>query len=251
MKTLNSILKTLFKPSDIITFYSLHQKLKAHAKTQTLPTSYSLPNFISFPNDFWKQVITLYKQTLSDKLERSISIFLWEQKYIFATTIKGSSSKVEIKGQIRVAYELKDQKPPFTFFRKIWIDDKLYSQRQVSQKQVPKNIDKPLYLFHLHTHLPHNSSEYNNNETTNIGEDFTEKYNYSYWSAQDIKTFINSSSIITGLITDKFRLLVKTDKTPTSIVQITDEEISSEKLKSQLYLIEYSGNFGQNLSLNS
>lgn len=251
MRILKTLFKTLFSPPDTITFYSLYKKLEAHSKTQTYPNAYLLPKYISFPSDFWKQVILLYKETLSDRLERSISVFLWEQEYIFASKVTGDSSKVEIRGQIKVAYEQKDKGSPFIFYRKIWIDDKLYSQKEISQNQVPKKIDKPLYLFHLHTHPPHDKTGGYYVEKSNTAGDYIGRYGYSYWSAQDIKTFINSQPTITGLITDKFRILIKTNLTPRKISEITDDEISAEKLKNEFNLIEYVGVFGEKISINN
>ena len=225
MRILKTLFKTLFSPPDTITFYSLYKKLEAHSKTQTYPNAFTLPLNISFPSDFWKQVISLYKDTLADKHERSVSIFLWEQEYIFATTIRGETSKVNIGGKVRVAYELKNKNPPYSFYRKIWVDEKVYSQKEVSQKQVPSKIDPPIYLFHVHTHPPHDKHEGYQIENTDIGGDYVGKYGYSYWSAQDIKSFIRSGTAMTGLITDKFRLLIRTDKTPVSLAETTDQKL--------------------------
>lgn len=248
MKILKNLFKTFFFPSDTITFYSLYKKLKAHSKTNTYPNDYTLPPHISFPSDFWKQVIRLYKDTLADKHERSVSIFLWEQEYIFATVIKGDKSKVNVRGKVKVAYELKNKKPPYTFYRKIWVDEKVYSQKEVSQKQVPSKIDPPIYLFHLHTHPPHDKDEGYQIENTNIGGDYVGKYGYSYWSAQDIKSFVLSGTAMTGLITDKFRLLVRTDKTPSSFPKINDYRITPAYLQNELNLVEYEGRFNEKLT---
>ena len=70
---------------------------------------------------------------------------------------------------------------------------------------------------------------------------------YNFFSAQDIKSFINSNVAITGLITDKLWMLIRTNRTPKNLDNLQDKDITVEKLK-ELEIGIYSGEFNKNLT---
>jgi hypothetical protein len=97
---------------------------------------------------------------------------------------------------------------------------------------VPKEIEIE-YLFNMHTHPQHKNS-------SGVGY-------YNFFSAQDIKSFINSNTVITGLVTDKLWLLFRTNKTASNLDYLTDKDITIEKLN-ELELGVYSGEFYKKLN---
>lgn len=156
MGFLKDILQHLFKTAETMSFYSFYNKLENHIQTKTYPNDFTLPQAISFPEDFWKQVVNLYKETQKDGHERAVSVFLWEDEYIFATIIHGDKSQVSVGGSIRVAYEPKNKKSPNTnYYRKIWIDEKVYSKKEVAQKKSTfPNRSSNLFVSFTHTSTP-------------------------------------------------------------------------------------------------
>jgi hypothetical protein len=69
---------------------------------------------------------------------------------------------------------------------------------------------------------------------------------YNFFSAQDIKSLIKSNVVITGLVTDKLWILIRTNKTPNNLDHLTDKDITIEKLN-ELEIGVYSGEFYKKL----
>lgn len=231
-------------------FDSWQKKMTKWRTDSVYPALYDLPDAFSFPDYFWKRVINLYKSTKSDGHERAISVFWVDGELVLTEVIRGSTSSVQSKNEIAVTYDpiLKSGKYDY-FRRKITIDGKKYSEKEVYHKKVPKKLESPIYLFNMHTHPPHGLDggfaptqfEISNK----LAGDYVGNSGYGYWSAQDIKSLLTSGAIITGLVTDVFYLLVRSNQTPTSSEDLIDSIISDSYLKEQLKLGVYAGRFGE------
>jgi hypothetical protein len=211
---------------DTTTFYTLYNKLKDWKKAKVYPYTYNLPKRISFPKDFWDRIVEIQKDTLRDGNERAISIYWVDGELVLSPISKGDSKSVNNRGNISVKYEKHPTKKGY-LRKEIILNSSIYKRTDVYYKKVPKEIEIE-YLFNIHTHPQHKDSN---------GVEY-----YNFFSAQDIKSFITSNVAITGLVTNKFWLLFRTNKTPKNIHYLEDRDITIEKLK-ELNIAIYNGEF--------
>ncbi|MBD3329368.1 hypothetical protein GF357_02640 [Candidatus Dojkabacteria bacterium] len=248
------ILKKLFKTGGpkTTTFYQLYGKVREWKKSGVYPYPMNLPEAISLPGDFWTKIIKLYKQTRNDGYERSISVFWVDGEIILAAVVLGDKSKVKPRGSVKIAYEpiLKDNKYDY-YWKKIWVDDKVYSRKKVYHKKVPKKLEKPYYLFNMHTHPPHakSVSAYRGFERTEtqIAGDYRGQAAYSYWSAQDIRSFLGSGAVVTGMISDRMHLLIRSSESPSDASDLADNGVTRSYLADTLKFGVYEGDFKKRL----
>ncbi|WKZ31271.1 MAG: hypothetical protein QY318_00655 [Candidatus Dojkabacteria bacterium] len=225
-------LKNIFSSNsaNVMTFYQLYQKMRAWNKSGTFPYEFELPDVISFPEDFWKKVIELYKLTKSDGNERAISVFWADGELVLSSVVRGDSRSVKPNNKIRVSYVQSKHQGYLT--KEVYVDEKKYMSKDVYHKRAPKEIEIK-YLFNMHTHPPHNMQD---------GSTF-----YSFFSLQDLRSLLGSNAVITGMIGDKLWLLFRTVKTPQLPADFEEREISVETLGSRLELGVYSGDFNGKL----
>jgi hypothetical protein len=213
---------------DTTTFYTLYNKLKDWKKAQVYPYTYNLPKTVSFPKDFWDRIVGIQKNTLKDGNERAISIYWVDGELVLSPISKGDSRSVNNRGNISVKYEKHPTRKGY-LRKEIILNSNIYKKTDIYYKKVPKKIEIE-YLFNIHTHPLHRNSN---------GVEY-----YNFFSAQDIKSFITSNVVITGLVTNKFWLLFRTNKTPNSLEYLQDRDITIEKLK-KLEIGVYSGEFNK------
>jgi hypothetical protein len=213
-----------------MSFYKLYSKLKEWNNTRSLPYDYELPDEITFDSDFWSRVIKLYKATRADGYERAISVFWADGDLILSSVVKGTKKSVRPNNKVKVTYKPSRHKG---YYKKIvYLDDKKYSEKDVYHKRVPKKIEVK-YLFNMHTHPPHTRVD---------GGTY-----YSFFSLQDLKSLIGSNAVITGMISDKLWILIRTNQTPTVLNNFKESEISEKSLEERLNIAVYSGEFKQKL----
>lgn len=223
-----NLLKKLFgsEDSNNMTFYQLYQKLRGWNDNKTFPYDYELPDSISFPPEFWKRIIELYKATKSDGNERAISVFWADGDLVLSSIVKGDNRSVKPNNKVRISYIPSRHQGYLT--KEVYVDEKKYMSKDVYHKRAPKSIEIK-YLFNMHTHPPHNMTD---------GSTY-----YSFFSLQDLKSLIGSNAVITGMIGDKLWLLVRTNKTPALPADFEEREISVESLGSRLNIGVYAGDF--------
>jgi hypothetical protein len=192
------------------------------------PFSYNLPSSIFFPSDFWKDVIGIYKQTSTDGLERAISVFWADGELTLTSVVKGDERSVKSSHGVRVNYTPHPTKKEY-FRRELMIDGKITKRTDVYYKKAPKKVSVE-YLFNLYTHP---------------SQEIQGKNFYGFFSLQDINSFISSKAVITGLVTDKLFLLVRTSDTPSVLSNITQEDITIENLKENLKIGVYEAEFNK------
>jgi hypothetical protein len=213
---------------DTTTFYTLYNKLKDWKKAKVYPYTYNLPKTISFPKEFWNRIVEIQKNTLRDGNERAISIYWVDGELVVSPISKGDSKSVNNRGNISVKYEKHPTKKEY-LRKEIILNSSIYKRTDVYYKKVPKEIEIE-YLFNIHTHPLHRNSN---------GVEY-----YNFFSAQDIKSFITSNVAITGLVTDKLWILIRTNRTPNNLEYLQDKDITVEKLK-KLEIGVYSGEFNK------
>jgi len=64
----------------------------------------NLPSSITFPEDFWKDVFKIYKQTNQDGLERAIALFWADGELVLTSVVKGDDQSVRSSHNVRVNY---------------------------------------------------------------------------------------------------------------------------------------------------
>lgn len=212
-------------------FYKLYNKLKDWKKARVFPYTYNLPTSISFPKDFWKKILTIQKQTLSDGNERAMSIYWADGDLVVSPINTGDNKSVTSRGNISVKYEPHPTNKNY-YRRLVILNSSIYKKTDVYKKKVPKKIDVS-YLFNMHTHPQHKDGR-------GVGY-------YNFFSAQDIRSFIKSEVAITGLITDKLWILIRTNKTPNNVEHLTDKDMTIENLN-KLNIGLYSGEFYKKLT---
>lgn len=220
------MLDFLFKSNKSTSFYTLYKKIVKWRESNVYPFSYNLPSTISFPEDFWKDILRIYKETKSDGLERAISLFWADNELVVTSTVIGDEKSVKSSHSVNVRYEKHPTKKEY--LRKlVTMDGKTIKKRDIYYKKVPKKISVE-YLFNMHTHPSHK------------GQDGSLSYNF--FSVQDIRSLISSKAIITGLVTDRLWLLVRTSDTPNTVA-LSDESISVESLKEEMMFGVYVADF--------
>jgi hypothetical protein len=221
---LKSLISFFTDDSTKYSFFKLYSKLTEWGARGYTPYEYELPEVITFPPEFWTKLIRLYKETRSDEHERAVSVFWVDGELVITPTTIGNRRMVQSNSEIKVIYGASKYKGYSE--RKILVNDKVYSTKDVSVSKVPKKIEIQ-YLFNLHTHPPHSS----NGQT-----------HYSFFSEIDLNSFLASKALITGMIGDRLWLLFKTNKTPAANT-LKDAQINRNTLTNQLSLAVYEGEF--------
>lgn len=208
-------------------FDSLRKKIIDLRKSNIYPFNDNLAESISFPNDFWDDLIKIFKKTDKDGLERAFSIFWADGEIVFSEVKTGSDRMVTSGGSIQVKYSHHPTRQGYAR-KEVILNDSVLKRKDVFYEKVPKSLDVQ-YLFNIHTHPKH---------TTDDG-----KVYYNFFSAQDIKSLISSKAVITALITDKLWLLIRTKSTPSDVSNLLDSQVTPEYVQNTLHMGLYKANF--------
>jgi len=211
------------------TFLELHRKIVDLRATNLYPFTYNLPQAIQFPADFWQDLTNIYKKTYKDGLERAFSVFWADGEVVLTEVNTGSDKMVKSGGSIQVKYSHHPTRKEYAR-KELYLDGKLLKRRDVYHKNVPKTLEVQ-YLFNIHTHPKHQKED---------GSIY-----YNFFSAQDIKALLSSKAIMTGLVTDKLWLLMRTDQTPSSINDLTDSQVTSDYVENTLKIGVYKADFNK------
>ncbi len=239
LQNIKSALSSLFGSSDKIPtthFYQLRKKLLYWNETGKYSSFATLPPAISFSSDFWERVKEIYRHTTKDGYERAITVWWADGEFVLTESIRGGKSKVNIpKQKISVSYKPTHDRQYAE--RVIEVSGKVYSKRRILWKNVKKGKKIEVqYLFNMHTHPPHE-----------VGDGSSKSKEYSFFSKTDIDSFLKSSAAITGLITDRLWLLVKSSDSPKKMISLEERDISPALLGAALRFKTYRGDFGRHL----
>lgn len=226
------IFKTLFGSDDTTTFYQLYNKLRGWKEANVFPSEYNLPKEISFPTDFWDRITKIQKQTVGDGNERAISIYWADGDLVVSPIVTGNDKSVTTRGNISVKYSPHPTRKEY-YRKEVILNSSVYKRTDVYYKKAPKEVQVS-YLFNMHTHPQHMDT---------LGNPY-----YNFFSAQDIRSLLSSNVAITGLITDKLWILIRTNITPSNIDKLEDKDINIETLNNTLHIGVYCGEFYKKLS---
>lgn len=217
-------LKDLFTDSRIssIPFIEFYKKINRLKEDGIFPFEYNLPQAIALPESFWKEVVSIHKMTLKDGLEREISVFMIDGELIFTSVIKGQETSVTSNHNISVKYLQHPTRKGY-FRKEIYMDGSIYKRKDVYYKDAPKKVSIQ-YLFNLHTHPKH---VFENGESI-----------FSFVSKQDMISQLQSKAIVSGLVTDKLWLFVRTNNSP-DIITMDEVNITVDTLKSEMKMVIY------------
>lgn len=211
------------------TFEQLRNKIVNLRKSNLYPFVENLPEAISFSYDFWSDLIGIYIETLGDGNERAFSVFWADGEVLFSEVKTGSDRMVKSGGSIQVKYSHHPTKEGYAR-KELLLDDKVIKRKDVYYKNVPKTLEVQ-YLFNIHTHPKH---------TMENGDSF-----YNFFSAQDIKSLIQSKAIITALVTDKLWILIRTKNTPDNVDTLLDTTVTPQYLEQSLHIGVYRADFNK------
>jgi hypothetical protein len=231
-------------------YWTLYKNLSYWKKNRIYPNSYDLTTLISLTDNFWNEVINIYRSTKSDGRERAISVFWLDGELIVSSLTKGSETSVTPDGKVSVKYEPTSRKE---YYRKeIYVDEKLYSKQDIYYKKIPKQIELE-HLFSMHSHPPHEEDLWQNNDHTKIqkesyGDIYVGKNSFfSFFSLQDIKSLFASTNPVTGLVTDRLWLIFRTNQSIDLTNQLTDADVNLKTLTEEMQLVVYQGEFRKTL----
>ena len=212
-----------------MSFYSFYLKMVKWGKSNVYPFRFNLSDVITLPSDFWAEISKIYSATNTDGKERAISLFWVDGELLVTSVVQGDEKSVISSHNVSVKYEPHPTRKGY--YRKIIMENgKTIKKIDVYYKKVPKKVSVE-YLFNMHTH-PSHTDMYGNKI-------------YSFFSLQDINTLLSSKAIVTGLVTDKLWLLVRTSDTPSTTGNITDSHITQQYLQNNLSLVVYQAEFNK------
>ncbi|MHC1716790.1 MAG: hypothetical protein AB9915_02835 [Candidatus Dojkabacteria bacterium] len=226
-----SFLKNLFITSSIPTtsFFEFYKKMVGWQKSKVFPFPYNLPDAISFPPDFWSDVIKIHKLTLSDGRERAISVFWADGELLVTSVAKGDESSVKTNENVSVRYIPHPVKSGY-YRKEVLVNGSVVKKLDIYHRNVPKSVDVK-YLFNMHTHPVHVNAD---------GSNY-----FSFFSLQDVNALIGSEAIMTGLVTDRLWILIRSSDTPTMVNLSSDAEVTEENLKERMKLGVYVAEFNK------
>lgn len=222
-------IKGLFSPNSIktISFSSFYQSMIRWRNAKVFPYTFNLPDAISMSESFWKDVIKIYRLTDADGKERAVSVWYADGDLIVTSVTKGDESSVVTRDSMSIKYVPHPTRKGY-YRKEVYINKSLVRKIDVFHERVPKKIELS-YLFNMHTHPKY------------IGNDGTS--NYSFFSAQDIRSLISSQAIVAGLVTDRLWLLIRTSDTPKFVAYDDSEFLTPDKLKNEMALGVYCAEF--------
>jgi hypothetical protein len=227
LKVLKSFFNSNRKSST--SFYSFYKNIVKWRESKVFPYSFNLPEVIQLPSDFWKQVSKIYMDTNRDGKERAISLFWADGELVLTSVVKGDERSVKSKHALNIKYEQHPTRKGY-LRKELIVDGKVKKRKDVYYKKAPKKVIVE-YLFNMHTHPPH------------INQEGIKKY--GFFSSQDIKSFLSSNAIVTGLVTDRLWLLVRTSESLSNL-NIEQSDITSQNLKEKFSFVVYMAEFNKN-----
>lgn len=229
------VLKSMFQPSNSlrkVPMYSLRSKLAAWSKSGDLPSYGYLPSVIQFPPEFWERVTQISRHTAEDGHERAVTVWWADKEFVVTESFRGETSKVLLPQQVlSVKY---DPIPGSKYaYRYIYVNKDVYSKKSILISDMAKIKKVEIsFLFNMHTHPVH-------------VDPATGQRSYAMFSSIDIKGFLTSTPVITGLVTDKLWILLKTNRSAKTFEGEDWLAITPEMLTKDVGLKVYKAEFGK------
>lgn len=165
----------------------LHNFLEKWRKLNSLPSTGGWPVSFYLPSNVWTKFKDLMKYTKGDGHEYAVNLFHVDGEIIVTPQTRGDYHTVTTRDSVSVQYKPKDK---YYYEKHILVNAKLVQKSAVEIKKVPKQISI-IYLFNVHTHP-------------------IQKESYSFFSDTDMRSFLSSSAMVMGLLTDQLWVVAKT-----------------------------------------
>jgi hypothetical protein len=196
--------------------------LKKWRVANRFPPRSGYPRYIYFDDAAWEGINRLYNLTNMDQHEYETSLFYVEGDTFPTTPLRGSTHQVNANHNLEVKYKVNETKRMFE--RYIIIDGQTQDKSLISPDKLNRNTEAG-FLFNIHTHPEHING---NGQTT-----------YSFFSDTDIRSLLGSPAMVTGLITDAFWMVCKTDEAISKVGEVGEEmlrDISHHAFAGETYL---------------
>lgn len=223
----------------------LHFLRKWRAAKRYPPRS-AWPQNLSLADDAWKGITKMYQFTNDDQHEYETSLFHVGAETYLSKPLRGSTHAVTAKHSLELKYDV-DQKRGI-YIQHVLLDGNAVGRNVVKPEKLAEAQDAG-FLFNIHTHPVH----------VNAAGQIT----YSFFSSTDIRTLLAGDTIVSGLITDCFWLVAKTDAVIGKIGEVGEEllyGVSEKAFGGEQYLeqiirenmfrwglVFYRGEFGKSL----
>jgi hypothetical protein len=208
------------------------QKIASFSKKSVYPKKVNLPRNISANPKFWDKIKSIYRYTKDDGKERAISLFWVEDEIVYSPIKIGTEKYVNTSTRVSVQYVPIQKKQGYFYYKKYTkVNNKIYSREKVSFREPIKKVTSPSFLFNIHTHP------------------LNKKRDYNLWSRQDIKSFLKSRVIATGLITDELHFIVRTNNTPNTFYMKKGTLITRELLIQRMNCVLYKAQFNKKIMI--
>lgn len=223
-------IKNLFTPVEKVNalpLWKLKDKILYWNESRKYPSYNTLPSGISFNTQFWSRVKDIHRYTTKDGYERAINVWWVDGDFILTEVIKGERSRVHIPKQ-RVKVQYKPTNDKYYAEKFVKVNEKIALRKKLAWTKVPKSGKiKVQFLFNMHTHPRRDDGS------------------YSYFSNVDMEGFFSKSSCITGLVTDKLWILMKTNNSKGMVKGIHEHDYSAGVLTQDFGLKVYLAEFGR------
>lgn len=240
--------------SNTLSYAKLFDKLRYWKSNRVYPIYSNLPDAITFPESFWKRAIELYKETRLDGFERAVSVFWVDGDIILTSTVQGNTKQVTSSGKVSVRYVPNPNRKEY-YKKEIYVDEKLYSREDIYIKKIPKEI-KVEYLFNMHTHPKHIGDSFEHIAPDRVGglelsysaglaegKTTPKQIFYSFFSLQDVRALLSGGAAISGLITDKLWIIMRSAQTPVTVGDFEERDLSVNSLEDEFKIGVYCGDF--------
>jgi|GEM_PF-3555621 len=184
--------------------------LKKWREYKKYPPASGWPSEIVWGGTFWKNIKRLHEFTASNNHEYETSFFYVEGDIISTVPFKGEKEQVVSRHRLKV--EFVPAKGDF-YNRQIIVDGKVIKSESIKQAKIPSKINAG-FLFNAHSHPVHFLPD-------------KKTKTYGFFSAMDINSLISSGVMVSGLVTDEFWLVAKTDKVVSQIGEVGVEMLQN------------------------
>lgn len=170
------------------------------------PPASAWPREITLDSKAWEGIQRLYNLTRMDGHEYETSFFFAEGETFLTTPLRGSRDQVTSSHSMSIKYEIDQRKR--VYYRNIILDGRVVSKSAVKPAQMAQGGQLG-FLFNVHTHPEHKNIE---GKTT-----------YSFFSDTDIRSLLGANATVSGLVTDSFWLVCKTDAAISKVGEVGEE----------------------------
>ncbi len=200
--------------------------LKKWRQAKRYPPVSAWPREISLDSRAWEGIEKLYNLTRSDNFEYETAFFFAGGETFLTPPLRGTRDHVSASHSMQIRYDVDHKKQ--LYFQNVVLDGKIVSRVAIKPEKISTQVQLQAgYLFNVHTHPEHINQ--------------AQQQTYSFFSDTDLRTLLASDGLVSGLVTNKFWLVGKTDGAIAKIGEVGEEllyKISEQAFAGEDYLDE-------------